>query len=61
MTQETIDKANVGNFEYKYLLDKIINLAEYVVELKMENEQLKTELKHEKELNKFRTEFPNTI
>lgn len=27
----------------------------------IENERLKVELKHEKELNKFRTEFPNTI
>ena len=47
--------------EDKDLLDKIISLTEDVVKLKMENERLKEELKHEKELNKFRTEFPNTI
>lgn len=45
----------------KELLDKIITLTENVVKLKMENERLKVELKHEQELNKFRTEFPNTI
>ena len=45
----------------KDLLDKIIHLTEDVVKLKMENERLKVELKHEQELNKFRTEFPNTI
>lgn len=45
----------------KDLLDKIISLTEDVVKLKMENERLKTELKHERELNKFRAEFPNTI
>jgi regulator of replication initiation timing len=45
----------------KELLDKIISLTEDVVKLKMENERLKTELKHERELNKFRTEFPNKI
>ena len=43
------------------LLDKIISLTEDVVKLKMENERLKVELKHEQELNRFRTEFPNTI
>jgi hypothetical protein len=43
------------------LLDKIINLTENVVKLKIENERLKTELKHERELNKFRNEFPNKI
>lgn len=43
------------------LLDKIISLTEDVVKLKIENERLKEELKHEKELNKFRTEFPNKI
>ena len=47
--------------EDKDLLDKIISLTEDIVKLKMENERLKTELKHERELNKFRTEFPNTI
>ena len=47
--------------EDKDLLDKIISLTEDVVKLKMENERLKTELKQERELNKFRTEFPNTI
>ena len=47
--------------EDKDLLDKIISLTEDVVKLKMENERLKTELKHERELNKFRTEFPYTI
>ena len=47
--------------EDKDLLDKIISLTEDVVKLKMENERLKAELKHERELNKFRTEFPNTI
>ncbi len=41
----------------KELLDKIISLTENVVKLKIENERLKEELKHEKELNKFRTEF----
>ena len=45
----------------KELLDKIISLTEDIVKLKMENERLKVELKHEQELNKFRTEFPNTI
>lgn len=45
----------------KELLDKIISLTENVVKLKIENERLKEELKHEKELNKFRTEFPNKI
>lgn len=57
------EKSNAYNkaFEYKYLLDKIIALTEDVTKLKMENERLKTELKHEKELNKFRTEFPNII
>ena len=45
----------------KDLLDKIIHLTEDIVKLKMENERLKVELKHEQELNKFRTEFPNTI
>jgi len=43
------------------LLDKIISLTEDVVKLKMENERLKTDLKHERELNKFRNEFPNSI
>ena len=43
------------------LLDKIISLTENVVKLKIENERLKVELKHERELNKFRTEFPNKI
>lgn len=43
------------------LLDKIISLTENVVKLKIENERLKGELKHERELNKFRTEFPNKI
>lgn len=45
----------------KELLDKIISLTEEVVKLKMENERLKTELKHERELNNFRKEFPNKI
>ena len=45
----------------KALLDQIISLTEDVVKLKMENERLKTELKHERELNKFRIEFPNKI
>ena len=45
----------------KELLDKIISLTKDVVKLKMENERLKVELKHERELNKFRTEFPNKI
>lgn len=45
----------------KELLDKIISLTENVVKLKIENERLKKELKHERELNKFRTEFPNKI
>lgn len=43
------------------LLDKIISLTEDVVKLKMENERLKIELKYERELNKFRNEFPNKI
>ena len=43
------------------LLDKIISLTEDIVKLKMENERLKIELKHERELNKFRNEFPNKI
>ena len=43
------------------LLDKIISLTEDVVKLKIENERLKAELKHERELNKFRNEFPNSI
>ena len=47
--------------EDKYLLDKIIALTEDIVKLKIENVKLKEELKHEKELNKFRVEFPNTI
>jgi hypothetical protein len=45
----------------KDLLDKIIALTEDIVKLKMENIKLKEELRHEKELNAFRTEFPNTI
>lgn len=45
----------------KELLDKIISLTENVVKLKIENERLKKELKHERELNKFRTEFTNKI
>ena len=45
----------------KELLDKIISLTENVVKLKIENERLKKELKLERELNKFRTEFPNKI
>ena len=45
----------------KELLDKIINLTEKVVKLKIENVRLKAELKLERELNKFRTEFPNKI
>ena len=45
----------------KELLDKIISLTEEVVKLKMENERLKSELKHERELNKFRSEFPNRL
>ena len=45
----------------KELLDKIISLTENVVKLKIENERLKEELKYERELNKFRTEFPNKI
>lgn len=45
----------------KELLDKIISLTEEVVKLKMENERLKAELKHERELNKFRAEFPNRL
>jgi regulator of replication initiation timing len=47
--------------EDKELLDKIISLTENVIKLKLENERLKEELKHERELNKFRAEFPNTI
>ena len=47
--------------EDKVLLDKIISLTENVVKLKLENERLKIELKHERELNKFRAEFPNKI
>lgn len=47
--------------EDKDLLDKIITLTEDIVKLKIENVKLKEELKREKELNKFRTEFPNTI
>lgn len=43
------------------LLDKIISLTEDVVKLKIENERLKAELKYERELNKFRAEFPNKI
>ena len=43
------------------LLDKIISLTEDVIKLKIENERLKVELKHERELNNFRIEFPNTI
>lgn len=43
------------------LIDKIISLTEDVVKLKIENERLKVELKHERELNKFRIEFPNKI
>lgn len=43
------------------LLDKIISLTKDVVKLKMENVRLKTELKHERELNSFRKEFPNKI
>lgn len=43
------------------LLDKIISLTEDVVKLKMENERLKIELKHERELNKFWNEFTNSI
>lgn len=45
----------------KELLDKMISLTEDIVKLKIENERLKAELKHERELNKFRKEFPNTI
>ena len=45
----------------KELLGKIISLTEDVVKLKMENERLKVELKHERELNAFRTEFPTKI
>lgn len=45
----------------KNLLDKIISLTEDVVKLKIENERLKVQLKHERELNKFRAEFPNKI
>jgi hypothetical protein len=45
----------------KELLETILSLTAKVVKLKMENERLKTELKHERELNKFRTEFPNKI
>lgn len=45
----------------KELLDKIISLTEDVVKLKIENERLKGELKHERELNKFRVEFSNMI
>ena len=45
----------------KDLLDKIIHLTEDIVKLKMENVRLKEELKHEQELNRFRTEFPNKI
>lgn len=45
----------------KNLLDKIISLNEDVVKLKIENERLKVQLKHERELNKFRAEFPNKI
>lgn len=45
----------------KELLDKIISLTEEIVRLKIENERLKEEIKHERELNKFRTEFPNRL
>ena len=45
----------------KEIVDKIIALTEEIVKLKMENVKLKEELKHERELNKFRTEFPNKI
>ena len=45
----------------KNLLDKIISLTEEIVKLKIENAKLKEELKHERELNKFRAEFPNKI
>ena len=43
------------------LLDKIISLTENVVKLKIENERLKVELKHERELNRFMMEHPNMI
>jgi hypothetical protein len=45
--------------EDKELLDKIISLTENVIKLKLENERLKEELKHERELNKFRAGFPH--
>lgn len=47
--------------EDKNLLDKIISLTEEIVKLKIENAKLKDELKHERELNKFRAEFPNRL
>lgn len=45
----------------KELLDKLISLAEDVVKLKIENVRLNEELKYERELNKFRTEFLKNI
>lgn len=38
------------------ILDKLLALTEHVVKLKIENERLKTELKHEKEINAFLNE-----
>ncbi len=45
----------------KELFDKIISLTEEVVKLKMENERLKEELKHERVINRFKREFPDKI
>ncbi len=45
----------------KKVLDKMLSLIEEITKLKMENGRLKVELKHERELNKFRAEFPNSL
>ena len=64
-TYEKKYKELVGKIEKAYLYAQTDStkavLEEIHPELKSEDERVKEELKHERELNKFRTEFPNKI
>lgn len=45
----------------KEIFDKLLNLMEEVVRLRIENKRLKEELKNERTLNNFRSEFPGKL
>jgi regulator of replication initiation timing len=45
----------------KELFERILQLMEENVRLRVENEKLKEELKNERTLNNFRSEFPGKL